>query len=66
MNASAAISPRSETQGYFASHWRSLDYFNLYRLTLAVALVFTGMLFGGSDLFRTSASDQLAGAGEWK
>ena len=58
MNASAAALPRSDTQGYFASHWRSLDYFNLYRLTLAVALVFTGMLFGGSDLFRAGASER--------
>jgi len=58
MNASAVTLPRSDTQGYFASHWRSLDYFNLYRLTLAVALVFTGMLFGGSDLFRAGASER--------
>ncbi len=42
MNAAATPLPRPATQGYFASHWRSLDYFNLYRLTLAVALVFTG------------------------
>jgi len=30
--------------GYFPSHWRSLDYFNLYRLTLAAALSFTSLL----------------------
>ncbi len=58
MNASVAAPPRYESQGYFASHWRSLDYFNLYRLTLAVALVFSGILFGGSDLFRAGASER--------
>ncbi|MCA1977663.1 MAG: histidine kinase, partial [Thiobacillus sp.] len=57
MSAPAADLPRPDSQGYFASHWRSLDYFNLYRLTLAVALVFTGVLFGGSDIF-----EPLAGA----
>ncbi|HUX29084.1 MAG TPA: HAMP domain-containing sensor histidine kinase [Thiobacillus sp.] len=51
MSAPAAALPRPAAQGYFASHWRSLDYFNLYRLTLAVALVFTGILFDESDLF---------------
>ncbi len=39
---------------YYASHWRSLDHFNLYRLTLAVALVFTGLL-GTSELFTPGA-----------
>ena len=48
--------PRPATQGYFASHWRSLDYFNLYRLTLAMALVFTATLFADSDFFREGAS----------
>ncbi len=52
MNAVAPPTPRPATPGYYASHWRSLDYFNLYRLTLAVALVFTGLLFNESDLFR--------------
>jgi two-component system sensor histidine kinase PilS (NtrC family) len=61
MNARAAALSRSESQGYFASHWRSLDYFNLYRLTLAVALVFTGMLFGKSELFREGASENYQG-----
>ena len=51
-------SGRPTTPGYYASHWRSLDYFNLYRLTLAVALVFTGLLFGDSELFRTGAGDR--------
>lgn len=46
------------TQSYFASHWRSLDYFNLYRLSLAMALVVTGMLFSGSDLFHIGAGSQ--------
>lgn len=55
MNAAATPMPRHATRGYFASHWRSLDYFNLYRLTLAVALVFTGLLFGSSDLFHEGA-----------
>ena len=52
MSVPAAALPRPATQGYYASHWRSLDYFNLYRLTLAVALVFSGLLFGDSELFR--------------
>ena len=51
MSVPAAPLPRPDTPGYFASHWRSLDYFNLYRLTLALALVFTGVLFDSSDLF---------------
>ncbi len=55
MSALAAAHSRPASQGYFASHWRSLDYFNLYRLTLAVALVFSGLLFGDSDLFREGA-----------
>jgi two-component system sensor histidine kinase PilS (NtrC family) len=50
--------PRPPTPGYFASHWRSLDYFNLYRLTLALALVFSSLLLGTSDLFRDGASDR--------
>lgn len=58
MNASVAALPRTDSQSYFASHWRSLDYFNLYRLTLAVALVFTGILFGDSELFRAGASER--------
>jgi two-component system sensor histidine kinase PilS (NtrC family) len=58
MSSPAAALPRPATQGYYASHWRSLDYFNLYRLTLAVALVFSGLLFGESDLFRAGASER--------
>jgi two-component system sensor histidine kinase PilS (NtrC family) len=61
MNAAAAPLPRPASQGYFASHWRSLDYFNLYRLTLAVALVFTGTLFGESDLFHAGAGIRFLG-----
>jgi two-component system sensor histidine kinase PilS (NtrC family) len=40
------VSPlaRPGLPGYFPSHWRSLDYFNLYRLTLAAALAFTSLL----------------------
>ena len=56
MNAAATSMPRPATPGYFASHWRSLDYFNLYRLTLATALVFSGLLFSTSDLFREGTS----------
>jgi two-component system sensor histidine kinase PilS (NtrC family) len=33
--AEAELTPRLPSPGYYASHWRSLDYFNLYRLTLA-------------------------------
>ena len=47
--------PRPDTPGYFSSHWRSLDYFNLYRLTLAVALLFAGLIFSETDLFRVGA-----------
>jgi two-component system sensor histidine kinase PilS (NtrC family) len=38
--AEPALKPpsRLESPGYFASHWRSLDHFNLYRLTLAAVL----------------------------
>ncbi|WP_324778878.1 two-component system sensor histidine kinase NtrB [Thiobacillus sedimenti] len=61
MNAPAAALPRPPSPGYFASHWRSLDYFNLYRLTLAVALVFSGLLFGGSDLFRAGEGERFQG-----
>lgn len=61
MNAAAAPMPRPATQGYFASHWRSLDYFNLYRLTLAMALVITATLFGDTDLFRVGASARFQG-----
>ena len=56
--AAAAPAPRPPTPGYYPSHWRSLDYFNLYRLTLAVALVFTGLLFTDSDLFRPGLGEQ--------
>ena len=58
MSTAATPIPRSATHGYFASHWRSLDYFNLYRLTLALALVFTGLLFDASDLFRPDAASR--------
>ncbi|MBU2642505.1 MAG: PAS domain-containing sensor histidine kinase [Gammaproteobacteria bacterium] len=58
MNAEAASQPRLFTQGYFASHWRSLDYFNLYRLTLAMALVFTSLLFGASDMFAEGSGER--------
>lgn len=61
MNAAAAPMPRPDPQGYFASHWRSLDYFNLYRLTLAMALVIVGALFGDSDLFRAETSLRFQG-----
>ena len=61
MNEAATSMPRPISPGYFASHWRSLDYFNLYRLTLAVALVFTGILFSTSDLFREGASERFQG-----
>jgi len=61
MSAVATSMSRPTTPGYFASHWRSLDYFNLYRLTLAVALVFTGILFSTSGLFREGASEHFQG-----
>ncbi|MFO7543853.1 MAG: ATP-binding protein [Thiobacillus sp.] len=58
MNAAAATGFRPVTEGYFASHWRSLDYFNLYRLTLALALAFSGTLFGDSELFQPGAGER--------
>ncbi len=61
MSTAATPIPRPATHGYFASHWRSLDYFNLYRLTLTLALVFTGLLFGDSDLFRPDAAPRYQG-----
>jgi two-component system sensor histidine kinase PilS (NtrC family) len=61
MSAPAAALPRPASQGYYASHWRSLDYFNLYRLTLAVALVFSGLLFGDSEFFLEGASARFQG-----
>lgn len=51
MNPTADAPARSPGSAYFASHWRSLDYFNLYRLTLAVALIFIGLLLTPTDLF---------------
>jgi len=61
MNEAATSMPRPTTPGYFASHWRSLDYFNLYRLTLAVALVFTGIVFKTSGLFHEGAGERYQG-----
>ncbi|MHB1214983.1 MAG: two-component system sensor histidine kinase NtrB [Thiobacillus sp.] len=61
MSAPAADLPRPATPGYYASHWRSLDYFNLYRLTLAAALVFSSLLFSDSDLFRPGAGERFQG-----
>lgn len=58
MSAALASLPRADSHGYFASHWRSLDYFNLYRLTLALALVFTGTLFGSSEFFTQGTSER--------
>lgn len=61
MSTAAASPPRPTTPGYFASHWRSLDYFNLYRLTLAMALVFAGTVFTDSDWFRSGAGPRFQG-----
>ncbi|MHB0975527.1 MAG: two-component system sensor histidine kinase NtrB [Thiobacillus sp.] len=61
MNVPAATLPRPATQGYYASHWRSLDYFNLYRLTLAAALVFSSLLFSGSELFQGGSDERFQG-----
>ncbi len=58
MSASPGAGTRPTTPGYFASHWRSLDYFNLYRLTLAVALAFTALLFGNSELFQYGSGER--------
>lgn len=61
MRLSAAARSGAAAQAYFASHWRSLDYFNLYRLTLAVALAFTGLIFSESDLFSTGSGERFSG-----
>ncbi len=61
MNTAATPLPRRATEGYFASHWRSLDYFNLYRLTLAVALVIAGTVFRDAELFRIGAGARFQG-----
>jgi two-component system sensor histidine kinase PilS (NtrC family) len=55
MSAASAAAARPASPDYFPSHWRSLDYFNLYRLTLALALVFAGTLFTGSELLPAHA-----------
>lgn len=57
VHSSSLPPPRLDSPGYFASHWRSLDYFNLYRLTLALALVLIGLVLGESDLFRPSSGE---------
>ncbi len=49
--------PRLNSPGYFASHWRSLDYFNLYRLTLALALVMVGLVLGESGSLTAHSGD---------
>jgi two-component system sensor histidine kinase PilS (NtrC family) len=36
--------PRPDSPGFYASHWRSLDYFNLYRLTLAAIFAVLSLL----------------------
>jgi len=60
VNASSLPPPRLNSPGYFASHWRSLDYFNLYRLTLALALVMVGVVLGESDLFKQNSSQDFS------
>ncbi len=55
MSAVMASARHRGAPDYFPSHWRSLDYFNLYRLTLALALVFAGTLFADSELFPPGA-----------
>ena len=55
--ASSSPPPRLNSPGYFASHWRSLDYFNLYRLTLALALVVVGLVLDESTLFLPSSGE---------
>ena len=52
--------PRLNSPGYFASHWRSLDYFNLYRLTLALALVMVGLVLGESSSLTSNSGDSFS------
>lgn len=35
---------RADTPGFYSSHWRSLDYFNLYRLIIAAILAIVSLL----------------------
>jgi len=59
---------RHGSPGFYSSHWRSLDYFNLYRLTLALvfallSLVVTQDWLVGSEsplFFRSAAFGYLA------
>ena len=63
MNQGVAYSsppPRLDSPGYFASHWRSLDYFNLYRLTLALALVLAGLILGESEVFAPNTGESFS------
>lgn len=55
--------PRPAEAGFYSSHWRSLDYFNLYRLVIAALLATASLLVtpdwpvGARDplFFRTAA-----------
>ncbi len=55
MSGEPAAPTASDAWGYFPSHWRSLDYFNLYRLTLATAFFFFSLTAAGSGLFGIEA-----------
>lgn len=60
--------PRHGSPGFYSSHWRSLDYFNLYRLTLALVFALLSLLVTqdwlvGSEsplFFRSAAFGYLA------
>ncbi len=42
------ITDLTDTEGFSESHWRSLLYFNLYRVALATLLFFSALFFPGS------------------
>jgi len=44
------ITDLTDAEGFSESHWRSLLYFNLYRVVLAVLFLFSALFFPGSFL----------------
>lgn len=44
--AEVAPPPRPGLPGFYSSHWRSLDYFNLYRLIIASILAIASLFVG--------------------
>ncbi|HMW19277.1 MAG TPA: HAMP domain-containing sensor histidine kinase [Accumulibacter sp.] len=49
-----SVSGSVDLAGFSDSHWRSLRYFNLYRVALAALLLFSALLFPGTFPFLTA------------